>query len=592
MAVGGLDAKPYAAQGQVRAVKDYCYAIGLSEGGIRHEDGVLHIEWPVLKQELVSIVFLGWASHADTLLRATQLSQETKYGNFEIVIPMIGESGVSENIKRVAVPADASVGDSIEWAVKYASGETLVFLDRGVIPTASDWLTELIGPLQLKGVGIVGAKLLDATTRTLRHCGIVCTADGRLEHIYAGQPEHASEQAGSAGWYRNCSAVSGACFTMRRSTWDSIEGLSGEPLHPRLDIDLNLRLRARTDLRIVYNPYARMLQGEESVFEHSPARGVSADVSDGDPFFSPNLDCRGGRVTFTTRSGNHTASVPNYSAESQALVEIFDFLPAQVDRSNRVLQKPGHGRLESITWFVPEFRHVFYGGIHTILRFADTFWRTHKVRSTFCTLGNLAERGVRAQVAAAFPELAACSEFYRFDDESMIHNLPATDASVCTLWTTAYPALKFQNARRKFYFIQDDEALFYPAGSISALVEATYKFGFHGICNSVSLLDNYASRGGQGEFFSPCVDTNIFHNRNRFQRLPHTLFCYGRPGHPRNSFELLSAALRILKQRMGDSLLAISAGAEWDPRDYNLQRRPSQPRSLELCKHRRSLPDV
>jgi glycosyltransferase involved in cell wall biosynthesis len=252
------------------------------------------------------------------------------------------------------------------------------------------------------------------------------------------------------------------------------------------------------------------------------------------------------------------------------LVEIFDFVPAQVERSNRLQAKSGNGRLETITWFLPEFSNAFYGGIHTILRFADMFGRNHNVRSQFCTLGHMPERRIRSQVAAAFPDLAAASTFFCVDAQSKVNELPATDAAICSLWTTAYAALEFEKTRRKFYFIQDDEALFYPAGSISALVEATYGFGFHGICNTVSLLKSYEDRGGEGECFSPCIDTSVFHHRNRANRFPHTLFCYGRPGHPRNSFELLSAALRLLKQRMGDRLLAISAGAEWDPSDYRL----------------------
>ncbi len=45
---------------------------------------------------------------------------------------------------------------------------------------------------------------------------------------------------------------------------------------------------------------------------------------------------------------------------------------------------------------------------------------------------------------------------------------------------------------------------------------------------------------------------------------------YGRPGHPRNCFELLGAALRIAKTRMGAALQLLAAGAEWDPRDHGL----------------------
>src|SRR5437870_1545313 len=44
----------------------------------------------------------------------------------------------------------------------------------------------------------------------------------------------------------------------------------------------------------------------------------------------------------------------------------------------------------------------------------------------------------------------------------------------------------------------------------------------------------------------------------------------GRPAHPRNCFELLSAAMTILKRRMGNRTRIVAAGSEWDPHHYGL----------------------
>ena len=161
-----------------------------------------------------------------------------------------------------------------------------------------------------------------------------------------------------------------------------------------------------------------------------------------------------------------------------------------------------------------------------------------------------------------------------FTSYSQLPSLPACDAAIATLWTTAYSVLRMQNARRKFYFMQDYESRFYPAGSISALVEATYRFGFNAICNTVSLRDIYTKLGGQAEYFDPCVDPGIFHATTRapFSRVePATLFCYARPMHPRNSFELLTQALRIVKERMGNQIRIVTAGGEWSPRQFGLE---------------------
>ena len=122
---------------------------------------------------------------------------------------------------------------------------------------------------------------------------------------------------------------------------------------------------------------------------------------------------------------------------------------------------------------------------------------------------------IRSVIRAAFPALADQCGLVELTSNSQLASLPACDAAISTLWTTAYSVLQLQNARRKFYFMQDYESRFYPAGSISALVEATYHFDFSAICNTVSLRDIYKQIGGQAEYFDPCIDLSIFHATNR-----------------------------------------------------------------------------
>lgn len=52
---------------------------------------------------------------------------------------------------------------------------------------------------------------------------------------------------------------------------------------------------------------------------------------------------------------------------------------------------------------------------------------------------------------------------------------------MATGWPTAYPVFNSRSAGKRFYFIQDFEPFFYPAGSTSSLAENTYRMGFHGI---------------------------------------------------------------------------------------------------------------
>lgn len=566
VAAGGLEAKPYAAQGQVRAVADFCRERG-SPAQVTFRGGTgVSIAWPAPAARKITLFYL--TSRPGSPLDAIKQSLENPEMSIEI--------------KPVEVSDNGSLAERLNRAVGHSSGDILVFLDETVTPEGSEWLSQLTGPLADPAVGLVGSKLLDASTRLLRHCGLIFTAEGRLEYIYAGQPEHVHHLFGAAAWYRDWSAVSGACFATRRDTWLELGGLSPQSLYPRLDVQLCLDI-GQSGKRILYNPLARALQSAPAILEQPlwtderrAAQHIRSYFPECDPHFNPNLDCIRGEVRLkqSGAANSSAARTTGFSAESQALVRNFDFSAEHIERSKALCNRPGTGRLDRLTWFVPDFVNPFYGGIHTILRFADSFRRNHNVRSLFCMLAHGPAARFRRQIAAAFPELATASDIQVIDGYTRANELPPSDACISTLWTTAYAALHFQNTRRKFYFIQDDETLFYPAGSTSALVEATYGFGFTGICNTVTLRNRYVARGGDASYFTPCIDPSIFHKSGRKPpdgHKPYTLFCYGRPGHPRNCFELLSAALRRIKEHLGNDIVVLNAGAPWDLAAYGLQ---------------------
>ncbi len=261
-----------------------------------------------------------------------------------------------------------------------------------------------------------------------------------------------------------------------------------------------------------------------------------------------------------------------YSSEASTIIGWFDFDKEDAKLSrNSACDNNEIINIKRVIWFIPEFDNPFWGGIHTILRFASYFKEHKNVENCFVILGNAKKDAIRELITKAYPQLQH-EEICILHSEQELSKVKNADASICTLWTTAYHSLKFNNVRRKFYFIQDYEPLFYPAGSISALVEETYRFGFYGIANTSSLRDIYQQYyGGKATYFIPAVNTSLFKNSlPKEQQKPFTVFFYARPGHPRNGFELGIAALRKLKSEMGDTVRIVTAGSNWEPENYGL----------------------
>lgn len=262
-----------------------------------------------------------------------------------------------------------------------------------------------------------------------------------------------------------------------------------------------------------------------------------------------------------------------YSGEAMVFASWMDFSSEHIRESQKIQEAcPGELDFHSITWFFPEFINPYYGGIYTLLRFADYYKREKGIDHRFMVLGSAKAEELAEMVAQSFPSLAG-EPIQSFNLYQHVNKFEPTDIGVATLWATAYHLLRFNQTKRKFYFMQDYEPLFYPAGSVSAQIEATYSFGFYGIANTPTIKDIYERQyGGKAEYFLPCVDPAIFYPGDQQTAPdPFTIFFYSRPGHPRNGFELGAQALRLLKKRLGKSVRIVAAGDLWNPRDYGLK---------------------
>jgi glycosyltransferase involved in cell wall biosynthesis len=228
----------------------------------------------------------------------------------------------------------------------------------------------------------------------------------------------------------------------------------------------------------------------------------------------------------------------------------------------------------SVVWFLPFFHHVYFGGTHTLLRFAEHFAREHGVKTHFhCyDVGDDRVDGMARKITDAF---AALKDATFSSGQMPVAELPESDAAIATLWSSAYPLIAYQGARAKFYFVQDNEPQFYPASAASGLVEETYRFGLPGIVNTPGLADVYRSYGNPAVSFIPAVDLDRYHPsaEPRDPRAPVRVFFYARPSTPRNAFGLGMTALAKLKEMHGDRVEIICAGENWHPAQFGMADR-------------------
>jgi GT2 family glycosyltransferase len=217
------------------------------------------------------------------------LAQKTNYPNFEIVIVDLGNQPNRSAVYNIAA--------------KQTNSPWILFLDRSVEPSESDWLTLMAEHVQRPEVGAVGARLI-SSDNTIEHAGVVVGADGEAQPAFRGL---AAEDAGVCRQLqitRNYSAVSSACLLTRREVFQEVGGFDEELPMELAEVDLCLKMR-RAGYLIVYSPFAKLCynapRAERTIGPPTQRSGAASnhsveimrkrwgDVLARDPYYNPNL---------------------------------------------------------------------------------------------------------------------------------------------------------------------------------------------------------------------------------------------------------------------------------------------------------------
>jgi O-antigen biosynthesis protein len=194
----------------------------------------------------------------------------------------------------------------------------------------------------------------------------------------------------------------------------------------------------------------------------------------------------------------------------------------------------------NIHWVIPSFGEGA-GGHMTIFRFVEFFEKCGH-RQTIWIQNAL---NFRAPIDA----LRAIRQHYRpIGDRVFVRFLPACpeqlsgDVLIATDCWTAYPVASAKRFKERFYFIQDYEVEFHPAGANRLVAAQTYKFGFAGLCAGPWLLHKAKEHGMWARQWDLAADETYYfppgQHTKQADRRPTQIAFYARTNTPRRAVEL------------------------------------------------------
>jgi glycosyltransferase involved in cell wall biosynthesis len=471
------------------------------------------------------------------------ISQNSKLGGIKILWPKLPYTHIYFSDANASTLGDfKKIIDelSISGFVIFELNETNIH--QGVE------LVNLVGPLLNKEVACVGGFNISSSGEILDGPRIR-TASGANFPLFSGQLLGNWGVLGSNKWIRNSSGIAPNLFAAR--VCDLIDGIAPTALI--------------TELPAILLNLGRLVSLPEVVYTSPSLAPIFLDSSLDDSYYQiPILSTENGPVL---KPYETTPIQQHYSYFEQSL-----YFTSHLSFESSKAQKKTSSQIREVAWLIPSFDSHNYGGIRTILTFANYLATQSKIKSTFYVCGSAIPAGILRQITKDFLGLED-AEFKTYSNGQNL-DLSKHQVGIATLWPTAYDLSAAKGDLNRFYLVQDFEPDFYPAGTLKLLAFNSYRLGLRMICNTRGLSQVLQMHGIESESFEPGVDFHIFNPRGKSSpnRKIVKIFFYMRPGHSRNCFEMNLLIIKSLKEEFSDEIEIVCAGSEFNPKDFGLER--------------------
>jgi len=244
--------------------------------------GIFNIDWPNTGPK-VSIL-IPTKDNLKYLSRCISSLEKTKYDNFEVII--IDNDSKSEQVINYLENVNAKVIKiknkhskfSFSYinneASKEASGQYLLFLNDDTEVINKNWLSALVGYIQISGVGITGSKLL-YSNKNVQHGGVALGFHNGLSgHSFKNLRASDLGYMCQASVTRNTIGVTGACLLTSKELFEKLSRFD-ETLFNVAYQDIDYCIRANElGYRSVYVPDSLLYHHEGT------SRGFNDDIDE------------------------------------------------------------------------------------------------------------------------------------------------------------------------------------------------------------------------------------------------------------------------------------------------------------------------